>query len=136
MEQLRYLGYGKIIDICIFRPGPGSAGQAGEPGRRVPAASRAPRHELRWGEAEDGGPPLDLLGGEVSLPAVATAFGGAHGGVTGPAHQFTELGPVPAVLLAKDPDVRADDDSLLLRDLIDAAEPPGSSRTRLPDDDI
>ena len=35
------------------------------------------------------------------------------------------FGLVPAVVLAKDPDVRADDGSLVLRDLIDAAEPSG-----------
>ena len=54
----------------------------------------------------------------------------------GSAHQFTELCLVPAVLLAKDPDVRADDDSLLLRDLIDAGGIVRSSCTRLPDDGV
>src|SRR5439155_3009103 len=64
--------------------GPGSAGQAGEPGRRVPAAVRALHCELCWGEAEDSGQSLNFLNGESSLPAVAAAFGGAHGGVTRP----------------------------------------------------
>src|SRR5207253_9618387 len=91
--------------------GSGSACQAGEPCRRLPAAVRAPRRELRWGDAEDSGKPLDLPFGESPLPAIAAAFGGTHGGVAQPAHQFTELGLVPAVLLAKDPDVRADDSS-------------------------
>ena len=39
--------------------------------------------------------------------------------------QLTELCLIPAVLPAKDPDVRTDDDSLLVRDLIDAAESSG-----------
>ena len=51
----------------------------------MPAAVRALHRELRWGDAEDGGEPLDLLGGESALPAVAVAFGGAYGGITGPA---------------------------------------------------
>ena len=104
---------------------PCSACQAGEPGRRVPAAVGAPRRELRWGDAEDGGQPLDLLGSESSLPAVATAFGSAHGGVTEPAHQLTDRCLIPAVLLAKDQDVRADHRCLVLRNLIDAAAPSG-----------
>ena len=105
--------------------GPGSAGQAGEPGRRVPAAVRALHCKLCWGEAEDSGQSLNLLSGESPLPAVAAAFGGAHGGVTRPAHQLAELGLIPAVLLAQDPDVRTDDSSPVLRDLIDAAESSG-----------
>jgi hypothetical protein len=52
------------------------------------------------------------------LPAVAAAFGGAHGGVTRPAHQFTELRLVPALLLAENADFGADDGSLVMRDLI------------------
>ena len=92
----------------------GSAGQAGEPCRRMPAAVRAPRCEPRWGDAEDSGQSFDLLGGESPLPAVAASFGGAHGGVARPAHQLTDPGLIPAVLLAKDPDVRTDDGSLVL----------------------
>src|SRR4249920_3400816 len=92
--------------------GSGSACQAGEPCRRLPVAVRAPRREPRWGDAEDSGKPLDLPFGESPLPAIAAAFSGTHGGVAQPAHQFTELGLVPAVLLAQDPDVRADDSSL------------------------
>jgi hypothetical protein len=79
---------------------------------------------LRWGYAEDGGQSLNLVSGESPLPTVA-AFGGAHGGVTRPPHQFTELRLIPAMLLAKDPDVRADYRCLVLRDLIDAAVPSG-----------
>ena len=45
--------------------------------------------------------------------------------VTRPAHQLTELRLVPAMLLAKDPDVRADNGGLVLRNLIDAATPSG-----------
>ena len=114
--------------------GPGSAGQAGEPGRRVPAAVRALHCKLCWGEAEDSGQPLNLLHGESPLPAVAAAFGGAHGGVTRPAHQLAELGLVPAVLLAQDPDVRADNSSLVPRDLIDATESssPSSKACEIP----
>ena len=91
----------------------------------MPAAVRAPRGEQRWGDAEDGGQPLNLLDGESPLPAVAAAFGGTHCRVARPAHQFTELCLIPAVLLAKDPDVPADGGSLVLRDLIDAAAPSG-----------
>src|ERR1700745_2209833 len=36
-----------------------SAGQAGETGRRVPAAVRALHRELCWGQAEDSGQPLN-----------------------------------------------------------------------------
>jgi len=68
----------------------------------VPAAVRALPRELGRGDAEDGGQSLNLLGGESALPAVAAAFGRAHGGVAGPAHQFADLGLIPAVLLAKD----------------------------------
>jgi hypothetical protein len=32
------------------------------------------------GDAKDGGQPLDLPADESSVPAVAVAFGGAHGG--------------------------------------------------------
>src|SRR2546428_298254 len=47
----------------------GSACQAGEPGRRVAAAVRAPRRELPRGDIEDGGQPLDFPGGETPLLA-------------------------------------------------------------------
>ena len=94
----------RVEAICLQA---GSACQPGELGGRVPFAGRAPRRELRWGDAEDGGQALSLLGGESPLPAVATPFGGTQGGVSGPAHPFGGLCLVPAVALAKDPDVRA-----------------------------
>ena len=53
------------------------------------------------------------------------AFGAAHRGVTEPAHQLTDRCLIPAVLLAKDPDVRADYRCMVLRNLIDAAAPSG-----------
>ena len=43
--------------------------------------------------------------------------------VTGPARQFADLCLIPAVALAKDPDVRAGYGGLILRDLIGAAAP-------------
>ncbi len=110
----------RVEAVCLQT---GSACQAGEPCRRVPAAVRASRRELRWGDAEDGGQPLNLLSGESLLPAVATPFSGAHGGVTSPAHQFAGLCLIPAVSLAKDSDVRAGNGGLIFRDLIDAAAP-------------
>jgi hypothetical protein len=100
----------------------------------VPAAVSAPRRELRWGDAEGSSQPLNLVSGE-SRCLVAAAFGGANGRVTKPAHQFTDLCLDPAVLLAKDPDVRADNRCLVLRDLIDLAA-SAASRARLPDDAV
>ena len=102
-----------------------SACQAGEPGWWMAAAVRAPRRELPGGDAEDSGQLLDFIGGEAPLPVAAVAFGGAHGGVAGPAHQLAEPGLVPAVLLAKGPDISADDGGLVLRDLIRTAAPTG-----------
>jgi len=64
---------------------------------------------------------LDLVGGELALSAVAVAFGGAHRGVGGPAHQFAELGLGPPVALAQDADVRADDGELFCPGLIGMA---------------
>ena len=90
----------------------GSACQAGEPGRRVAAAVRAPRRELPRGDIEDGGQPLDFPGGETPLLAVAAAFGGAYGGGVLPAHQFAELRLTPPLALAQGPDVHADDGRL------------------------
>ena len=42
-----------------------------------------------------------------------------------PAHQFTELCLIPAVLLAKGPDISADDGGLVLRDLVQPAASTG-----------
>src|SRR6266481_4514182 len=107
-------GWRRAIGLLRALPlGAGAACQAGEPRRRLPAAVRAPHGELPWRDAEDSGQPLDLLGGESPLPSVAVSFGGAHGGVAGPAHQLAEPGLVPAVLLAQDPDVRADNGRLV-----------------------
>jgi hypothetical protein len=90
----------------------------------VPAAVGALRGELLRGHAEDGGQPPDFCAGESSLSAVSVTFGRAHGGGRGPAHQLAELALGPSSALAQDPDVRAENGELLLRNLIGATPPP------------
>ena len=102
-----------------------SAGEAGVPGWRPPLAVHALCRELPPGNIEDVGQPVNLIGGEPALPAVAVAFGGAHSGVGAPAHQLTELRLRPPLAMTQGADVRADDGALASRDLIDAAAPPG-----------
>jgi len=105
--------------------GMSSAGQAGKSGRRVAAAVRAPCREPPCGNAEDAGQPIDLLSGESPLPTVAVAFGSAHGGGCGPAHQLAEHRLRPPFAQAQGPDVRADNSELLRWDLVDPAAPSG-----------
>ena len=59
----------------------------------------------------------------ASLPVVAVAFGGAHGGGARPAHQFAELGLSPSPALAEGADIRGDNGGLLLRGLACDATP-------------
>jgi hypothetical protein len=99
----------------------GSAGQAGEPGGRMAVAARAPRGELRRGDAEDSGQLTDFTDSETPLPM---AFGAANGGSAQPAHHLAKLGLSPSVALAEGTDVRADNSALLRRDLAGKAAPP------------
>jgi hypothetical protein len=86
LDQTGESGRGRVLTVEC-----GSASQAGEPGWRMAAAVRAAHYQLRRGHAEDGGQLLDFLRGEASLPIVAVAFGGAHGGGARPAHQSPSL---------------------------------------------
>lgn len=100
-----------------------SAGQAGEPGRRVPCAVRAAGGELPRVDAEDAGQSPYLVGREAALPAVAAAFGRAYRGIAYPPHSLADvtLGPSPA--LSEGTDVCADDSCLLPRDDLCCAPP-------------
>ena len=71
--------------------GTSSTGQAGESCRRVAATVRAPCREPPRGDAKDAGQPIDFRSGKSPLPTVTVAFGSAHSGGGGPAHQLAEL---------------------------------------------
>ena len=92
--------------------------------RITSATVRAPRREVPCRHAEDVSQSLDLLDSKSSLSAIAAAFGGAHGGSGGLAHQLAGFCLCPPFAQPKSPHVRAGNCELLLRDFIGTAPPP------------
>jgi len=80
------------------------------------------------GRREDSGKPLDLPFGESPLPALRRPSAAHTVELLSQPISFASLAWFQPWLLAKDPDVRADDSSLAGRDGIDTAETVRSSR--------